>query len=257
MSQRLNQNVLECFVLLFLLFMLPTVAAAAESESQRGSLDIRELIRAGGAVGYVILALSIAMVALILEHLISIRRSALMPGGMAEDIHQKIAANQIDQAVAACRERPSFLGRVLGAGLGEVGLGYASIEKAMEDASTEQSARLFRKIEYLQVIGTLAPMLGLLGTVWGMINAFLEFETKANPQVSELAPGIYKALVTTLLGLGVAVPALAAFAILRNRIDELVAEASLLSEHVFADYKRSLATRKAEAQRRRVQQRPA
>lgn len=215
-------------------------------------LDIRALLQAGGAVGYVIIALSVAMVALIFEHLISIRRNALMPRGLAESIHGRIAESQFDVARDECRQRPSFLAHVLSAGLAEVSLGYAAVEKSMEDASTEQAARLFRKIEYLNVIGTLAPMLGLLGTVWGMINAFLEFETKANPQVSELAPGIYKALVTTLLGLGVAVPALAGFAILRNRIDELVAESSLMAEHVFSDYKRQSADRRRAAQRRKA-----
>ncbi|MED5447403.1 MAG: MotA/TolQ/ExbB proton channel family protein, partial [Planctomycetota bacterium] len=118
-------------------------------------------------------------------------------------------------------------------------LGYAAVEKSMEDASAEQSARLFRKIEYRSVIGTIAPMLGLRGTVWGMIVAFQEFATKLNPPVSELAPGIYQALVTTLMGLGVAVPALSAFAIFRNRIDELVAEASLTAEHAWAAFKRA------------------
>jgi biopolymer transport protein ExbB len=73
-----------------------------------------------------------------------------------------------------------------------------------------------------------------------MILAFLEFESKANPQVSELAPGIYKALVTTLMGLGVAVPAVTMFAIFRNRVDGLVAETALLAEHVFADYRKSI-----------------
>jgi biopolymer transport protein ExbB len=115
------------------------------------------------------------------------------------------------------------------------------VEKAMEDAAAEQSARLLRKIEYLSVIGSIATMLGLLGTVWGMILAFMEFERKANPQISELAPGVYKALVTTLQGLIVAIPANVAFAYFRNRIDELVAQTSLMAEHVFADYKRSAA----------------
>jgi biopolymer transport protein ExbB len=90
-------------------------------------------------------------------------------------------------------------------------------------------------------------MLGLLGTVWGMILAFKEFESKANPQVSELAPGIYHALVTTLMGLGVAIPALLAFAILQNRIDGLVAEASLTAERVFADFKRSVSSKRKPA----------
>ena len=96
-------------------------------------------------------------------------------------------------------------------------------------------------------------MLGLLGTVWGMIQAFLEFETKANPQVSELAPGIYKALVTTLLGLSVAVPAVASFAVFRNRIDELVAESSLMAEHVFSDFKRLSANRRKSARQQQAE----
>lgn len=183
------------------------------------------------------------MVALVIEHLLSIRRKAMMPPGLAETVHQHLSHGAITDARQQCKLQPSFLAHVLAAGLEEVDLGYEAVEKAMEEAAREQAARLFRKIEYLSVIGTLAPMLGLLGTVWGMILAFMEFERKANPQVSELAPGIYKALVTTLMGLGVAVPALAFFAIFRNRIDELVAEASLMAERVFADFKRTAAAR--------------
>lgn len=228
----------------------PQAAWTAEADAGP-QLDVRSVIEAGGVVGYVIIGLSVAMVALIFEHLISIRRNALMPKGLAEDVHRLISESHFERALQSCREAPSFLAHVLSAGLAEVGLGYSAVEKSMEDASTEQAARLFRKIEYLNVIGTIAPMLGLLGTVWGMINAFLEFESKQNPQVSELAPGIYKALITTLLGLMVAVPALAAFAILRNRIDELVAETSLLAEHVFSTYKRSMAQRRAATRRKR------
>ena len=109
----------------------------------------------------------------------------------------------------------------------------------MEDAAAEEAARLTRRAEYLSVIATVAPMLGLLGTVWGMMLAFSQFSAKANPQVSELAPGIFRALVTTLLGLGVAVPAVASFALLRNRIDELVAEAAGVAEHVFGELRRT------------------
>ena len=206
-----------------------------------GTLDFRDMIRAGGAVGLIIILLSVAMVALIVEHAMSIRRGALIPPGLGDTVHKLIGEKRFKQADRECKDQPSFLGRVLSSGLAEVGLGYPSVEKSMESTAHEQSARLFRKIEFLSVIGTIAPMLGLLGTVWGMILAFVEFESKANPQVSELAPGIYKALVTTLLGLGVAVPALTAFAIFRNRIDEFVAEASLTAETAFGDFKRGTA----------------
>ncbi|MEX0718943.1 MAG: MotA/TolQ/ExbB proton channel family protein [Planctomycetaceae bacterium] len=217
----------------------PAAAAPAEGGGE-AVLDPAELFRAGGTIGIVILVLSLAMVALVVEHLISIRRGALIPEDTAAEVHELIQQRQFAAAEELCREHPSFLAYVLAAGLREAGAGYASVEKGMEDASAAQAARLFRKIEYLSVIGTLAPMLGLLGTVWGMIIAFHEFQTTANPQVSELAPGIYRALVTTLLGLGVAVPALAAFAWFRNRIDELVADGTAVAEHVFFDYKVSL-----------------
>lgn len=213
---------------------------AARPQPAAPRLGLRELMEAAGSIGLVIVGLSVAAVALVVEHLLSIRRGTLMPGGLAETVHDLISKRQIKAAEQACREQPSFLAYVLGAGLSEVGAGWHAVEKAMEDAAASQTARLLRKIDYLQVIATLAPMLGLLGTVWGMIEAFMEFETKANPQVSELAPGIYKALVTTVLGLVVAIPALGIYAAFRNRIDELVAEAAHMAEHVFSTYKKSL-----------------
>jgi biopolymer transport protein ExbB len=175
-------------------------------------LNVWELLEAGGTIGWLIVAMSIALVALLLEHVLT-----------------------------ACEQRPSYLAAVLGAGLAEVELGYAAVEKAMEDCSQQQAARLYRKLEFFTMIGTIAPMLGLLGTVWGMILAFMEFEVRANPQPSDLAPGIYKALVTTLQGLCVAIPALAAYSLLRNRTDELVAETSLTAERVFSNFKRATA----------------
>jgi biopolymer transport protein ExbB len=216
-------------------------------------VDLRQLFHDGGAIGYVICALSLAMVALIVEHWLTIRRGALMPRGLAEEVHRSLVQGQVAAAVETCRRRPSLLGHLLQAGLGEVDLGYAAVEKAMEDAAQQHAARLARKIDYLSLISTVAPMLGLMGTVWGMILAFMEFERKANPQVSELAPGVYKALITTLFGLIVAVPAIAAYAYFRNRIDELVAQTALLAEHVFADFKRAMAAkRRAERQPRRA-----
>ena len=223
----------------------PANAAQPKTTADKpDGMSIRQSFDDAGWIGFVIIAMSVAMVALIIEHTISFRRGALMPAGLAEQTHQFIKLGQFKQAHQACQQKHSFLGYVLSAGLTDVSLGYSAVEKAMEDASTEQSARMFRKIEYLSVIGTLAPMIGLLGTVWGLMLAFQEFELSANPHISELAPGIRKAMVTTLMGLMVAVPALAAFAIFRIRIDELVAESSLMAEHVFADFKRSVAKRR-------------
>jgi biopolymer transport protein ExbB len=222
----------------------PAGAQSADKGAVRPPTRFTDILVYGGVVGLVIIGLSVAATALTIEHLVTIRRPALMPMGLAEEVHQLIAGGRFTQAEQQCKLQPSFLGYVLVAGLAEVEMGYPAVEKAMEDASQEQAARLFRKIEYLSVIGNLAPMLGLLGTVWGMIGAFMQFEQTPNPQVAELAPGIYKALITTVEGLVVASPVLALFAIFRNRVDQLVAEATLLAEHVFVGFKRQTAGRR-------------
>jgi biopolymer transport protein ExbB len=190
-------------------------------------------------VGLLIILLSIAAVALVIEHIMTIRAQVLMPPGLDEEVRQQLAAGKLGPADQACQMQPSFLAFVLRAGFAEVDGGWTAVEKAMEDATAEQSARLFRKVEYLRVIGDIAPMLGLLGTVVGMIFAFRELaDSQGAPRAADLAEGIYLALVTTVEGLIVAIPSLAAFAVFRNRIDHLVAEVAYTVQHVVTPMKR-------------------
>ena len=231
----------------FMLVYSRVLWAADGKIFDKGQLDIRELLRAGGFIGYLTIALSVAMVALIVEHLLTIRRGTLVPRGFADQCQQFVAQGQISQAETLCREQPSLLSYVVGVGLQEADLGVSSMIKAMEDAIAEQAARLTRKIEYLSLIGVIGPMLGLMGTVWGMIQAFAEFAEKATPRTADFAPSISEALVTTLFGLLVAVPAQVAFAMFRNRIDSYIAEAAVSAESIIAPLKRRLAQRKAEA----------
>ncbi len=219
----------------------------AESASGSLALDWRALLEAGGYIGYIIIGLSVLMLTLIMQQLLTLRISVLMPHSLAEQAHQLISNGRFAEANELCKQKPCFLGDMLQAGLSETEMGYLQIQKALEDSSAEHSARMMRKVEYLNVIGTLSPMLGLLGTVSGMMKAFMEFQSSASPSVSEFAPGISFALVTTLMGLSVAIPALAAFAILRNRVDELVSETSLMAEQVFNGYKTWRSRRKTAA----------
>lgn len=215
----------------------PAPAAAAEPPQ-----SFLEIVHAGGLVGYTIMLLSIVAVALVAEHVWTIREPLLVPHGLANDVHASLQAGNLRQAAAQCQAQPSLLAAVLGAGLAEAEFGWSAVEKAAEDALAEQSARLLRKLEYLNVIGNIAPMLGLLGTVIGMVLAFRQVAlSQGTAQAADLAAGIYLALVTTVQGLVVAIPALAAFAILRNRVDHLVAEAAGLATHALAALKRSAA----------------
>ncbi len=213
------------------------------SDSARGQDGFWDLVLASGWVGFLIIFLSIGAVALVIEHLMTIRATVLMPPGLAEQVRDLLAAGRVGQAQDVCRQQPSLLAYVLEAGLAELDGGWAAIEKALEDALAEQSARLFRKIEYLSVIGGLAPMLGLLGTVIGMVMAFREVAaTQGAARAADLAQGIYLALVTTVEGLIVAIPALAAFAVFRNRLDQMTATAARVAEHVFLPLKRRRTT---------------
>lgn len=224
-----------------LVCLLPATSWGAVEDPifRQGRLEVRALLRAGGLIGYVIIALSIALVALIVEHVLTVRKRTMIPPGLAEEVQKLVAAGQLPQALETAQKDPSFLGYLLSAGLHEAPFGHASAEKAMEDAAIEQSARLSRKIEYFSLIGVLGPLLGLMGTVWGMIQAFSEFAEKANPQTADFAPGISEALVTTMFGLLLSVPAQTAFALCRNRIDEYVAETALVAASTIATLKKS------------------
>ncbi|MCE9604273.1 MAG: MotA/TolQ/ExbB proton channel family protein [Planctomycetia bacterium] len=215
----------------------PSAAAPAEFDN-----SFFGMIKAGGWVGHTIILLSVVAVSIAIEHLLTIRRKTLIPASLPEKVRDLLRAGQYAQADQQCRLQPSTLASVLQAGIGEIDGGWPVVEKAMEDAMGEQAARLHRKAEYISVIGNIAPMLGLLGTVIGMIEAFsVVAESQGTANAGELARGIYLALVTTVEGLVVAIPALAVFAIFRNRIDGLVAETAYVAQHVFAPLRRAAA----------------
>jgi biopolymer transport protein ExbB len=217
------------------------ISAPSPAGVQSAGASFWQIIRASGIIGLVIFALSVAGLALVIEHAISIRRNVLLPPELVSQIQEALQAGQVARVSELLREQHNALARVVRAGFSELDLGWPSVEKAMEEALAEESARLYRKVEYLSVIGNVAPMLGLLGTVVGMIVAFRRVaETQGAARAADLAEGIYLALVTTVEGLLVAIPAIAAFAFFRNKIDGLVAEIGLTADRLMAPVKRHL-----------------
>jgi biopolymer transport protein ExbB len=202
-----------------------------------------EIVFSGGPIGIAIMlaliALSMTALYLIVEQSLALRRAQVLPESLAEQVRQLMLAGRIGEARQACHDQPSLLGHVLHRGLGELEGGWPAVEEALEEALAEHAARLFRRVEYLSVLANLAPMLGLLGTVVGMVLCFREVaSTQGNAGAGQLAEGIYQALVTTVAGLMIAIPSLAAFALLRNRVDQFIAEAAALAQQVFAPLKR-------------------
>jgi biopolymer transport protein ExbB len=173
---------------------------AVQQPAERPPLTFFQIVFSGGPLGVlnilVLIALSIAALALTIDNVRVVRRSAIIPPDLGDEVRDLASGGDIARATSACRSQPSFLASVLLHGLAEVGGGWSEIEKAMEDATAEQAARLFRRIEYLSVIGNIAPMVGLLGTVTGMLLAFKQVaDTEGNAGAAQLADGIYQALV--------------------------------------------------------------
>ncbi|MGI9519526.1 MAG: MotA/TolQ/ExbB proton channel family protein [Pirellulaceae bacterium] len=225
--------------------LAPAVAVAQETDGADAptAKGFVEIIFSGGVLGIsiivVLLALSVVAAYLIIDHLLSVRRADVMPDGLGPQVKTLLANRQFAEAREVCNQNPSVLSFVLLHGISEIEYGWTAVEKAIEDALAEQSARLYRKIEYLSVIGNIAPMVGLLGTVTGMIMAFQQVAaTQATAGAPQLAEGIYQALVTTVGGLIVAIPSIGAFAIFRNRIDQLIAETGYTAQHVFGPLRR-------------------
>ena len=221
--------------------------AAPQKKAPQGFFQI---LFSGGPIGVVIMlvliGLSLTAAYLVFENALSIRKGELIPAGMSDEVRDLVEAGQIGQATKLCRDKPCFLSFVLLYGLNEADAGWSEVEKATEDALGEQSARLFRKVEYLAVLGNIAPMVGLLGTVTGMLMSFkVVADTEGTAGASSLAEGIYQALVTTVVGLIIAIPSLGAFAIFRNRVDQFIAEAAYAAQHALAPLKRGLSAAKA------------
>lgn len=180
---------------------------------------------------------SIGGLALIIEHALTIRRSTMLPDMSVATIKTMFDERRFREALEYCQEDPSFVASVVHAGLIEAANGYNAMEKAMGEAAEERTARLFRKIEYLNLLGNICPMLGLFGTVYGMMIAFKQLSGTSSPKPDQLAGGIMVALFSTFLGLAAAIPALTGYAIFKNRIDQLSIESSLMAEELLANFK--------------------
>jgi biopolymer transport protein ExbB len=126
---------------------------------------------------------------------------------------------------------------VCAAGISKIGHDFEVIQTAITEMGDEEAVKLHQKISWLTVISAIAPMMGLFGTVQGMIASFQKIAQTTNPSPSELAQGIYVALLTTLFGLMVAMPVIASFAYIRNRLIRTIIEVGAIVEDLFERFR--------------------
>jgi biopolymer transport protein ExbB len=195
------------------------------------------LIEASGIFGFILLLLSFVMVALIMMNVLAVRRENMLPAEFIEGFEQRLAAKDYQGAYDAAKSDDSFVARVLAAGLSKLNRGYEEAIEGMQEVGEEENMTLEHRLSYLALIGTVAPMIGLMGTVYGMILSFEEIAgSPTSPKPSDLAKGISTALFTTLEGLTVAIPAMVFYSILKNRGAKFVLEVGMVSEGLMARF---------------------
>jgi biopolymer transport protein ExbB len=195
------------------------------------------MIRASGIFGFLIMLVSFAMVAIIMMIGLQLRRDLFLPPAFIEEFEQQLQAKNYQAAFESAKGSDSFIGRLLAAGMGRLTRGYDEAVEQMQQVGEDETMAMEHKIGYLALIGSIAPMLGLLGTVQGMV---LSFQVIANsttsPKPSELADGIATALFTTLEGLVVAIPAIIFYSLYKNRLARFLMECGFVAENLMKNF---------------------
>ncbi len=186
----------------------------AELEAKKNQvpkIEILKLIKSGGELMWIIGALSVLGLMFALERFIALRRGAIMPRRLFKQMNPYLEPSKFSPMAiwAICEKYRSPAGRIIQAALLKIGRPLPEIVAAVESAKQDEATNMYRNVRWLTLVSSLAPLLGLLGTVWGMIQAFYitaNLEIGAN-RAEQLSSGIYVALVTTAAGLAVAIPA--------------------------------------------------
>jgi len=186
-------------------------------------MGITELFDKGGVMMYFILAASIAALAVFIEKVWELGTERIVPQAFMRKVMHLLQNHDTKAALTACREDNSPMARVIAQGLQYIHLGRQEAREVMNDVGQMEVQRLSKWSSVIGVSATIAPLLGLLGTVLGMIKVFVDLSQYENPAIGVLARGIYEALITTAAGLPVGIIAFLFYTYVQSKVDRLSA----------------------------------
>jgi biopolymer transport protein ExbB len=205
--------------------------AADAAPAKKKHIIVHMIESVGWVFGPLLLAVSVSLVALIVLLFLDLRANAAVPPGFVDEFTDTVNKRKFKEAFDMARNDPSFLGRILTAGMSRLQYGLEDArETAMNTLETIKSDK-DQKNNYTAVIGSLGPMIGLVGTVYGMIESFMVLgSSTSTPNASALAEGISHALVVTLFGIGISIPAIFFNAFFRNRITKITMDVGHIAD---------------------------
>ncbi len=219
-------------------------SAASSDSGEKISQNLLEFYLQALGWKYTILfmIISFSLVALVVMNMLAARRESLVPATLVQTFEQHLNDKRFQEAYELAKRDDSFLGQVLAAGMAKLQQGYAPAIEAMQEVGEEETMKIEHRLSYIGLLGTISPMVGLLGTVDGMVESFMVIANQATaPPPQDLAKGISTALITTLVGLWLAIPAIAIFGILKNRFQRMSLEVGIVAEQLMSRFQNVVA----------------
>ena len=193
----------------------------------------RYVLGGGWVTMWLLLPISIAALSLIIQNSVRTQRETVLPTATLDEVCDLLQRGQHAAAIDICAQDPSPLAQIIHGGFRAASEGLGAMKRQMEQQVDERAVLLLRRLEYLNLLGHVAPMVGLFGTVQGIINMFGSIsESGGIPVMSRISEDLGTALVATFWGLAVAIPSLSIYAMFRNRIEVLTAECALAADRI-------------------------
>jgi len=222
-------------VVLMIIVAVSSIGSASETADKIETQSFLEqfIVAGGPIVWFVLLPMSLIMVSLCAEHSITIRRKKLLPPDIGSKIVKQIREHSPAQFQERITDQKDLITIAVAKSMTKGKNDWFRMRSILTDSLQDQAMSLLRRIEWVNLIGNVSPMVGLFGTVFGMIKLFNAIVIAGGqPQPAQLAEGISVALVTTFWGLFIAIPALAIHSVFRNRIETLVNDAVVETENI-------------------------
>ena len=199
-----------------------------------------DIVKGGEEINYVSLFIwillficSIMVISMLINQFLTLKEKNIIPEDLVEEVNELMEEGKLELLIEVCEESSSSLGQVLATGFSNLDKQYEVLEEAIGNSFELEAEKLLQKVKYIDVLGQVAPMLGLLGTVTGMISAFSNLANAGANKEQLLALSISGALWTTTAGLLIALPAIGGFTIMKNKLNNILIELNIIVTEVF------------------------
>ena len=217
----MNRRVLQVLSMVMVFALCATFAFAQEGEAEVHSKSWWDLFKTTGIVGILLVITSMIGTALLIQYMVNFNEVKIGNPTLLSEVDALLSENDLDGAFTLAQSDQSYAGKVISGAIGRSVGGYEEAKHGMDEAAAVEAFKINAKCSYLSLVGNIGPLLGLLGTVTGMISSFQVIETLKAPTPGDLAKGVYESLVNTTMGLFISIIFLSAYFFLKNKVSDI------------------------------------